>query len=43
MAKNGILAVCIESVCVINRIRRNVMKRWTRRIDDSMTIALLEY
>lgn len=36
LAKNGILAVCVQSVHVINRIERNVMRHQTCRIEAGM-------
>lgn len=36
LAKNGILAVCVQSVHVINRIERNVMRHQTCRIEVGM-------
>lgn len=36
MAKNGILAVCVEPVHVINRIERSRRRHWTRRIEAGM-------
>lgn len=36
LAKNGILAVCVESVHVINRIERSVMRHWRCRNEAGM-------
>lgn len=36
LAKNGILAVCVESVHVINRIEGNITRHWICRIEAGM-------